>query len=63
MRKLRKWKMWAIMNAHDSIDAWDERAAIYWYRHTAREAVKEYSFPQTSEVIRIEVRELPRRKR
>ena len=55
--------MWAIMNAHDSIDAWDERAAIYWYRHTAREAVKEYSFPQTSEVIRIEVRELPRRKR
>ena len=54
-RKLRKWKMWAVIQ---KTAAEKYAPTLHWNRRLARSALDQWEA-----VTRVEVRELPRKKR
>ena len=58
MRKMRKWKAWALLNSHGNLFTRDYRLPLTWFRRAAQEDAKDYG----GRIIRVEVRELPQRR-
>ena len=59
---MRKWKMWAAINPGGTLVCWCWHAPIAWNRRVLNEHMKRLGW-SNPKIIRVEVRELPKRKK